>query len=358
LAELKVTNVTKEFGLTKAVDDVSFEARDGEFVVLLGPSGSGKTTILRMIAGLEQPTSGEIYIDGRIVNEESPRDRDIAMVFQNYALYPHMKIYDNIALPLRARGVTESEVEARVKETAELLQITRLLEKKPGKVSGGEQQRVAVARAVVRNPKVFLFDEPLSNLDAKLRVLARGFLKRLQKELKATTLYVTHDQAEAMTMADRIAVLNKGKIVQMDAPGEVYEDPGDQFVAGFVGSPPMNFIEGELAPEGGGSVFSAGGLRVALDGLRAETQQVILGVRPEDVSVSDERVPGAMLARIYIAEPLGPLQYVTLDIDGLRLLAQVDPHYEAKLNREVFCRVDSNSTYFFERETGRRILRR
>ncbi len=356
MADLKVTNVTKEFGASKAVDDVSFEAKDGEFVVLLGPSGSGKTTILRMIAGLEQPTSGDIYIDRRRVNEESPRDRDIAMVFQNYALYPHMKVFDNIALPLRARGVPEQEVHARVRETAELLQIARLLEKKPGKISGGEQQRVAVARAVVRNPKVFLFDEPLSNLDAKLRVIARGFLKRLQKELGVTTLYVTHDQAEAMTMADRIAVLNRGRIVQIDGPEKVYEEPSDQFVAGFIGSPPMNLLEGKLAFDGVRAIFVAGRFRVPLNGTLAKTDQVVLGVRPEDVLVFDQPSPGAVQARIYIAEPLGSVQYLTLDLDGLRLLAQVDPHYDARLNKEVFCRVDGKSVYLFEKDTGRRIL--
>ncbi|MDV3292977.1 MAG: ABC transporter ATP-binding protein [Nitrososphaerales archaeon] len=356
MAELKVTNVTKEFGTYKAVDDVTFQVEDGEFVVLLGPSGSGKTTILRMVAGLDQPTSGSIYIDDRLVNAESPRDRDIAMVFQNYALYPHMKIYDNIALPLRARGIPESEIDMRVRETAELLQITKILEKKPGKVSGGEQQRVAVARAVVRNPKVFLFDEPLSNLDAKLRVLARGFLKRLQKELKVTTLYVTHDQAEGMTMADRIAVLNKGQIVQMDTPERVYEAPSDQFVAGFVGSPPMNFIEGKLAPEGQRLYFTAGRLIVPIDGIKADSKQVVLGVRPEDVGVSDTSTTGAVQARIYIAEPLGSVQYVTLDLEGLRLLAQVDPHYDARLNKEVFCTINKKSAYLFEKETGKRIF--
>jgi len=355
LAGLKVANVTKEFGTTRAVDDVSFDVEDGEFVALLGPSGSGKTTILRMIAGLERPTTGEIYIDERRVTSESPRDRDVAMVFQNYALYPHMTVYDNIALPLRARGSPEPWIRERVLETAELLQITKILEKKPGKVSGGEQQRVAVARAVVRNPKVFLFDEPLSNLDAKLRVLARGFLKRLQKELKVTTLYVTHDQAEAMTMGDRIAVLNGGRVVQMDTPANVYDRPSDQFVAGFIGSPPMNFIEGKLARTKEGSVFNAGRLTLAVQA-PVDSGGVVLGIRPEDVKISDLPSQGSVRARIYISEPLGPIQYVTLDLDGLRILAQVDSRYDATLNKEVHCVLEVGSAYLFEKETGKRIL--
>lgn len=355
MANLKVEKVTKQFGHLKVVDAIDFEAEDGEFVVLLGPSGSGKTTMLRMIAGLESPTSGSIYVDGERVNDLSPRERDIAMVFQNYALYPHMKIYDNIALPLKVRRMDGAEVAKKVKATAELLQISGLLNKKPSEISGGEQQRVAVARAVVRNPKIFLFDEPLSNLDAKLRVMARGFLKRLQKELKVTTVYVTHDQAEAMTMADRIAVLNNGKLIQMAHPMEIYEEPSDLFVAGFVGSPPMNLIEGRLAQEGGGIYFVSGPLkqRVGLASAGAET--VVLGVRPEDVSVGDKPGPGMFRGRVYVAEPMGSVQYVTLDLQGLRLLAQVDPSFEATFNDEVYCGLKETRTYLFDKGTGRRL---
>lgn len=355
MTELRVEKVTKQFGAAKAVDQVSFEVKDGEFVVLLGPSGSGKTTILRMIAGLETPTSGNIYIDGRVVNEESPRERDVAMVFQNYALYPHMKVYDNIALPLRVRKLSEAEVGSRVKEAAELLQISQILDKKPGRISGGEQQRVAVARAVVRNPKVFLFDEPLSNLDAKLRVTARGFLKRLQKELGVTTIYVTHDQAEAMTMADRIAVLNQGKLIQMADPTETYEEPNDLFVAGFIGSPPMNLINGRVEKEGQDSYFVEGALKVPVRDIARGKGGVVLGVRPEDIKVSEKESGGSLAARIYIAEPMGSVQYVTLTLDGLRLLAQVDPHYEATINKEVYCSFDPGDTFLFDGETGRRL---
>lgn len=355
MAELKVVNVIKQFGSFRAVDDVSFDVENGEFVVLLGPSGSGKTTILRMIAGLETPTTGSIVIDGTRVNEQSPRERDIAMVFQNYALYPHMTVFDNIALPLRVRGLGGSEVSKRVHETAELLQIKDTLYKKPGQISGGQQQRVAVARAVVRNPKIFLFDEPLSNLDAKLRVVARGFLKRLQKELKVTTVYVTHDQAEAMTMADRIAVLNKGRVAQIAGPSEIYDEPGDLFVAGFIGSPPMNFIEGRLTKEGNRVSFFSGKLKIPAPAISNRSEELVLGVRPEDIEVSDVPGDSSIPAKIYIAEPLGSVQFITLEADGLRLLAQVEPNYEATINKQVYCSFDSEDVYLFDKATGSRI---
>lgn len=353
MAELLIENVSKQYGPFKAVDDVSFEVKDGEFVVLLGPSGSGKSTILRMVAGLESLTSGKVYIGSRMVNQDSPKRRDVAMVFQNYALYPHMNVHDNIALPLRVRKLGDAEIEKRVSETAELLQITAILRKKPGQISGGEQQRVAVARAVVRQPKVFLFDEPLSNLDAKLRVVARGFLKRLQKELKVTTLYVTHDQAEAMTMADRVAVLNKGRIVQMDEPNEIYDEPVDLFVAGFIGSPPMNLIEGKVISERQQQFFLSGALKIAAP---TSDREVVLGIRPEDVKVSDEQQNGSIPARIYVAEPLGSVQYVTLDLQGLHLLAQVDAHYQATINKQVYCSFEPEDFYLFDSRTGKRII--
>ena len=355
MARLKVESLTKQFGLQKAVDDVSFEATDGEFVVLLGPSGSGKSTVLRMIAGLESPSSGSIYVDDVPVNGLSPRERDMAMVFQNYALYPHMRIFDNIALPLQVRRLDDAEITKRVNATAELLQISRLLEKKPSEISGGEQQRVALARAVVRNPKVFLFDEPLSNLDAKLRVMARGFLKRLQKELKVTTVYVTHDQAEAMTMADRIAVLSSGKLVQMAGPTEIYNEPIDLFVAGFVGSPPMNLLEGRLVEEDGETHFAAGPIHWTVELKGKQSADVVLGVRPEDIMVMDTAEPGTFGATIYVAEPLGSVQFLTLDAQGVKLLAQVGPSYEAVLNKEVHCGFSLRKTYLFDKESGRRL---
>ncbi|MEM3804435.1 MAG: ATP-binding cassette domain-containing protein, partial [Conexivisphaerales archaeon] len=246
MASVTLKNVTKYFGRNAVVKSVNLEVRDGEFMCILGPSGSGKTTILRMIAGLEKASSGEIYVGDELINDVPPKDRDIAMVFQNYALYPHMSVRDNISLPLRIRGKSKQFIDEKIKNVSEYLQIVNLLDKKPSQLSGGEQQRVALARAIVRDPKVFLFDEPLSNLDAKLRVTARGFLKRLQKELGTTSIYVTHDQAEAMTMADRVTVIHQGVLQQTAAPGELYSRPANVFVASFVGSPPMNLIEGTI----------------------------------------------------------------------------------------------------------------
>ncbi|RLE52516.1 MAG: glycerol-3-phosphate ABC transporter ATP-binding protein, partial [Candidatus Methanomethylicota archaeon] len=240
MVKIHLEHVTKVFGEVVAVDDVTLTIREKEFMVLLGPSGCGKTTTLRIIAGLEEPTKGEVYIDDQPVTYLPPKDRDIAMVFQNYALYPHMKVYDNIAFPLKLRKYPKEEIDKMVKEVAEMLHIEDLLDRMPKQLSGGEQQRVALARALIRRPKAFLLDEPLSNLDAKLRVVMRAELKRLQKELGVTTVYVTHDQAEAMTMADRIAVMKDGKVLQVGSPADVFNKPVNLFVAGFIGSPPMN----------------------------------------------------------------------------------------------------------------------
>ncbi|HZJ10498.1 MAG TPA: ABC transporter ATP-binding protein, partial [Trueperaceae bacterium] len=250
-------SISKEFGTVKAVNDVSFDIADGEFVCLLGPSGCGKTTTLRLIAGLEQPTSGRIAIGDRDVTLLPPKDRDVGMVFQDYALYPHMTISENIAYPLKVRGVSQAERAAKAAEVAQNLRIAQLLERRPSQISGGQQQRTSVARAVVHKPQVFLFDEPLSNLDAKLRLEARGFLKHLQKELGVTAVYVTHDQAEAMALADRIAVMDHGRIVQFGAPLEVYHRPATTFVASFLGSPPMNLVPVSVELNGGRPRFVA-----------------------------------------------------------------------------------------------------
>ncbi|MEL7182618.1 MAG: ATP-binding cassette domain-containing protein, partial [Pseudomonadota bacterium] len=240
MAEIKLNNLTKRWGDFVGVDDQSLHINDQEFLVLLGPSGCGKTTTMRMIAGLEDPTAGEIWIGDRMVNDDLPKDRDVAMVFQNYGLYPHMTIFDNIAYPLRVRGVDKSGIEPRVKKAAEQVELTQFLDRKPKALSGGQRQRVALARAIVRTPKVFLMDEPLSNLDAKLRVTMRAELKHLSRALQITTVYVTHDQIEAMTLADRVAVMKHGVIQQLGTPDEIYNDPANLFVAGFIGSPAMN----------------------------------------------------------------------------------------------------------------------
>src|SRR6185503_9930352 len=260
MMSIKLNNLTKSFGETAAVDDLSLEVNDGEFVVLLGPSGCGKTTTLRMIAGLEQATSGNILIDGRRVNDIPTQRRDVAMVFQSYALYPHMTVAENIGYPLRIRKLDRELMRAKIQETAALLEIEPLLARKPRELSGGERQRVALARAIVRNPRAFLMDEPLSNLDAKLRLQMRAELKRLQKKLATTTVYVTHDQAEAMTLGHRVAVMHKGRLQQFDTPLEIYHHPANRFVAEFVGTPSMNFFAGELE----GNQFTSGDIQLVL----------------------------------------------------------------------------------------------
>ena len=255
MAEIKLNNLTKRWGDFVGVDNQSLTIADKEFLVLLGPSGCGKTTTMRMIAGLEEPTDGEIWIGDRMVNDDLPKDRDVAMVFQNYGLYPHMTIFDNIAYPLKVRGVEKSQIEPRVLRAAEQVELTEFLHRKPKEMSGGQRQRVALARAIVRTPKVFLMDEPLSNLDAKLRVTMRAELKHLSRELQITTVYVTHDQIEAMTLADRVAVMKNGIIQQLGTPDEIYNDPANLFVAGFIGSPAMNLIPAKVKKNSKGTKF-------------------------------------------------------------------------------------------------------
>lgn len=307
-----------------AVDQIDLEVADQEFVVLVGPSGCGKTTTLRMIAGLEEVSSGTISIGERVVNNVPPKDRDIAMVFQNYALYPHMTVYKNLSFALKLRKVPKQKIDERVRWAARLLEIEPLLDRRPRQLSGGQRQRVAVGRAIVREPKVFLFDEPLSNLDAKLRVTTRAELKRLQQNLKTTTVYVTHDQEEAMTLGDRVVVMHRGKIQQQGSPLEVYRHPVNQFVAGFVGMPPMNFARGQLQAAEGGWRFCGQGLSIALAGPRFQRlgkdtpPQVVLGVRPEGLRlVSDpagesDAVP--LSGRLQVAEILGPVMDLTVDL--------------------------------------------
>ncbi|MFO7320271.1 MAG: ABC transporter ATP-binding protein [Chloroflexota bacterium] len=311
MAKVILDKVTRRFGSVVAVDQVSLDIHDGEFIALLGPSGCGKTTTLRLIAGLEQADGGRIFIGDRDVTHLPPRDRDIAMVFQDYALYPHMTILENIGYPLKVRGVGRDELTRRVTEVAERLQIGQLLERRPGQLSGGQQQRASVARAVVHHSQVFLFDEPLSNLDAKLRVEARAFLKRLQHELGITAVYVTHDQAEAMALADRIAVMQSGRIMQLGAPLDVYRRPANLFVASFIGSPPMNLLEARvdigarrLVINGGASLPLAT-VGAALAEKLPDRSKVTLGVRPEHVRIETDEAPDSIPGRVYVVEPLG-----------------------------------------------------
>jgi len=309
MASIELSHVCKIYGRgQKAVDDLNLSIHDGEFLVLVGPSGCGKSTALRMVAGLEEISSGEVSIGGRVVNEVAPKDRDVAMVFQNYALYPHMSVFDNMAFGLRRRKVVESEVKQKVGETAEILGLTVYLQRRPRELSGGERQRVALGRAMVRKPQVFLFDEPLSNLDAKLRVQMRAEIKRLHQRVGATMIYVTHDQVEAMTLGDRIAVMKKGVLQQCADPFTLYTRPANQFVAGFIGSPPINFFTATVAADGG-SIVSAG-VTLALDAAARTAlaghagQQVIAGLRPEDLHLEPQG-GGSFPAKCEVREPLG-----------------------------------------------------
>ena len=326
MAQVRLENVNKMYdGSVHAVKDVNLDIADEEFVVLVGPSGCGKTTTLRMVAGLEEVSEGQISIGDRVVNDVQPKDRDIAMVFQNYALYPHMTVFKNLAFALKLRKVPKPQIEERVQWAAKTLGLEELLDRRPRQLSGGQRQRVAVGRAIVRKPQVFLFDEPLSNLDAKLRVTTRAELKKLQQDLKTTTIYVTHDQEEAMTLGDRVVVMHGGRIHQSGAPLDVYRHPVNRFVAGFVGMPPMNFIDGKLEGSGADLRFVSGKLQGRLaddrfDRLRENGgQEVVLGVRPEGVTVSQPVESTALSARatVDVVEILGPTMdlFVSLDAD-------------------------------------------
>jgi multiple sugar transport system ATP-binding protein len=320
MATVDFEDVSKRFGAdVAAVSDLTLRVNEGEFLILVGPSGCGKTTALRMVAGLEEVTSGEIRVGGRVVNDIAPTDRDIAMVFQNYALYPHMSVADNIAFPLRQKRTKKPEVRQRVAEVARLLSIEELLHRKPRELSGGQRQRVAIGRALVRRPQAFLMDEPLSNLDAKLRVQMRAELISLHKRLGITTIYVTHDQTEAMTLGDRVVVLNKGLVQQVDTPERLYRHPGNTFVAGFIGSPSMNFLRGRL--EDGG--VRLGSQLLALPGASpARAGEVLVGLRPEDFKLANG--DGGFDAEIEFTEQLGPETLAHFRADGLNVVQVQD----------------------------------
>jgi len=349
--------VSKNYGAFQAVDRLNLEITAGEFLVLLGPSGCGKTTTLRMLAGLEEVSSGNIFIGQTCVNQLAPRDRDVAMVFQSYALYPHMTVADNIAYPLRVRKVARAEISAQVRKVADLLGIAELLLRKPKELSGGQRQRVALARAIIRQPRVYLMDEPLSNLDAKLRLQMRGELKRLQYELGTTTLYVTHDQAEAMTLAHRVAVMQGGRIRQLDTPMNIYERPANKFVAGFLGSPIMNFLDGRI--DIGQRRFVNHEFSLPIDAgvlpLIQQDQQVTLGVRPEAVQVSARSFEGGIPANIYVTEALGNETFVFLNLGREKLVARSDPRLQMDIGRQVWFSFDQRALHFFDPVTGNRL---
>lgn len=348
MARIELSNIQKKWGAFWGVRDVNIDIADEEFIVFLGPSGCGKTTTMRMIAGLENPSEGEIRMDGEVMNDIDARDRDVAMVFQGYALYPNMSIYENIRFPLRMRGVPKAEQDAAVRRAADLVELTDYLDRKPGALSGGQRQRAALARAIVRQPQVFLMDEPLSNLDAKLRQAMRVQIKHIQRELKITTVYVTHDQIEAMTLADRIVIMQSGAIQQIGTPDEIYNDPANTFVASFIGAPPMNLIEGRLS----GGIFEAPGIRV--EGLpAAHDGQVTLGVRPEDCRVTGE---GAHLrGDVYGVEPTGDVTYLTLKVGESLVEVKADRAYRAALGQGETVRFDPDRIYLFETGSGQRL---
>jgi multiple sugar transport system ATP-binding protein len=369
MAEVILDNVTKVFpGGVEAVKNMSLTIHDEEFIVLVGPSGCGKSTTLRMVAGLEEITEGEISIGGTVVNNVPPKNRDIAMVFQNYALYPHMTVYKNMAFALKLRRFPRAEIDQRVRDAARILGIQELLDRKPKALSGGQRQRVAVGRAIVRKPKAFLFDEPLSNLDAKLRVEMRAELKRLHRRLQTTTIYVTHDQEEAMTLGDRIVVMRDGLVQQCGPPLEVYDTPRNRFVAGFVGTPPMNFFNGQVVEDNGGIAFDEGTIRLRLTDHQAARlasrvgQTVVLGVRPEAMSLaSGGRFTGAgniLPVQISVVEPLGEkMDLYSATAKHTHIVARVDARRDIEAGQGVQFHLDMEKVHVFEPgETGANLV--
>ena len=347
MAEIQLRNVSKRWGSFIGVDDFDLTIRDQEFLVLLGPSGCGKTTTMRMIAGLEDVTSGDILVDGRRVNDLEPKDRDVAMVFQSYALYPNLDVYENIRFPLKVRGVDPSAHDKKVRRASAMVELDEFLHRKPAALSGGQRQRVALARAIVREPNVFLMDEPLSNLDAKLRVSTRARIKNLSHELRVTTIYVTHDQIEAMTLADRVVVMEKGVVQQVGSPTEIYDSPANTFVAGFIGSPAMNLVQGRVA----GGVFRAEGAEIA--GVSAPDGPLTLGFRAEDAAVVG--TGGQINAPIYTLEILGEATMVTVRIDDALVSVRADKSFRAEIGDKVSISVPSGICHLFDGRTGARM---
>lgn len=366
MASVTYENVTKRFDDVVAVNDLSLKVRDKEFLVLVGPSGCGKTTALRLLAGLEEITQGIIRIDDRVVNDVAPKDRDIAMVFQSYALYPHMNVYDNMAFGLKLRKVPRAEIRAKVEEAAQLLGIKALLDRKPRQLSGGQRQRIAVGRAIVRNPQVFLMDEPLSNLDAKLRVQARTEISKLHQRLEATFIYVTHDQTEAMTMGDRIAVLRDGVLQQLDTPQRLYDHPANTFVAGFIGSPAMNFFSVTVVGENGELAVDSGTFKLRVPPQHRETlaryagQEMILGLRPEDFHDRKFTPPLAFTqpfrAKVDVTELVGNEIILYLVSGGNTFVARVDPRSNAQIGQEIPCAVNMENMHIFHPDTKEAVL--
>jgi multiple sugar transport system ATP-binding protein len=353
MSSVQIRDVRKSFGGFEVLHGVSIPIEDGEFVVLVGPSGCGKSTLLRMLAGLENITSGTISIGERVVNNVQPKERDIAMVFQNYALYPHMTVADNMGFSMKLRGAKSEEIKRGVARAAEILALTPLLDRYPRQLSGGQRQRVAMGRAIVRDPQVFLFDEPLSNLDAKLRVAMRTEIKELHQRLKTTTVYVTHDQIEAMTMADKIVVMHDGIVEQMGSPLDLYDKPDNQFVAGFIGSPAMNFLNGKLKSNGHAYVETENGAKLpimtaptASDGL-----PVVYGVRPEHLELADDGIE----AEVVVVEPTGSETLIVARIGTQELIAVFRDRREVRPGEKIHLRPRASAAHLFDKDSGRRI---
>lgn len=358
MAAIELVKTTKKYGSVTGVDAVDLKIADGEFIVLLGPSGCGKSTLLRMVAGLEDITSGEIRFDGQVVNDISTQKRNIAMVFQNYALYPQKSVYKNLAFPLQMRKLPTDEIDKKVKEAARVLDMTQLLERKPRELSGGQQQRVALGRALVRDPAVFLMDEPLSNLDAKLRVQMRSEIKRFHQDLKATIIYVTHDQLEAVTMADRMAVMNGGYLQQYDSPAQVFAHPVNMFVASFVGSPAMSLVPLEASTATGNTVLtSAEGWRLDLSPnnarkvARATTKKVVLGARHSTIKLHKSAMPGSVPAKAYTVEPTGDVTFVQAFLSGAIVNVSVPPTIAVAPDEQIWLEFDQERIHLFDGET-------
>jgi len=362
VASVVLKNIQKVYGEDiVAVKDFNLEIKDKEFVVFVGPSGCGKSTTLRMVAGLEEITNGEIFIGEQLINDVPAKNRDIAMVFQNYALYPHMTVYENLSFGLKLRRYPQKEIERRVREAADILGITQFLDRKPKALSGGQRQRVAVGRAIVRKPKVFLFDEPLSNLDAKLRVQMRMELQKLHNRLQTTMIYVTHDQIEALTMGDRIVVMKDAEIQQVAAPIELYENPVNKFVAGFIGSPPMNFMNGRIIHKGGNYFFQDQGIQIKIvdqqySKIKAyEGKEVIFGIRPENIYdklfAQNAREEYTITATVDVVEPMGSEIYLYLKAGSNNFVARVNAHDTAQVNQDLQVVFDMSKAHFFDPQT-------
>lgn len=365
MAEVRLKKVEKQYpNGFKVVHGIDLDIKNGEFMVFVGPSGCAKSTTLRMIAGLEEITGGEVYIGDRLVNNVPPKDRGISMVFQNYALYPHMTVYENMSFGLKLKKTPKDEIDRRVREAAEKLEITELLDRKPKEMSGGQRQRVALGRAIVRNPDVFLFDEPLSNLDAKLRVSMRLRITQLHKELKTTMIYVTHDQVEAMTMGDRITVMRSGRIMQVDTPLNLYHYPANKFVAGFIGSPTMNLVDGELKEENGKIYFSLDGTLIEILGKKANKlkshvgKRVTFGIRPENIAVTEKEDSISKKGKVSVVEQMGNEEYIYFSLGNYQLTCRMNVEGIDDLSNqkvEKIFRFDTTKAHIFDIETEENI---